>query len=433
MSDSPNIWPLPDSPASKTQVVLASQGIRIWTAICSIDSFDGSLWLVCSDTTTIRNLRRQQRVAFTILGAGSGKPVQGSGMARVSHSENSGHALIQLEPYRISTGEETYEVRLGGWSLVNDNAGADTFGLAFWYRAFRAVTLPLSALPVLLGAGAAFAHGHFNILTLLLALIGTVAVHAGANALADYYDFKNGVDLSRALSSHLGALARERVEPERIFLAAMACFLITALIGLVLVVLRGWPLLIFGLSGLLGAFFYTGRPVSYKYRAMGELMLGILMGPVIVMGSYYVQTRGWDWAVFLLSLALAMLVSSASLANNLRDIPDDRAARIRTLPMLLGVSATKKLYYVLTVLPYLLVSGAIFLERNLLPMALVFISLPQAVRTIQALHSTTDNLDDIRHKSLRNPYPLNSIRLHARFGSLSVVGAVVAGLLLLLP
>ncbi len=72
------------------------------------------------------------------------------------------------------------------------------------------------------------------------------------------------------------------------------CFLITAVVGLVLVQVVGWGLLWFGLSGLLGAFFYTGRPISYKYRSLGELMLGILCGPVIVMGAYYVGTRSWD-------------------------------------------------------------------------------------------------------------------------------------------
>jgi 1,4-dihydroxy-2-naphthoate octaprenyltransferase len=158
------------------------------------------------------------------------------------------------------------------------------------------------------GAATAFVYGRFDWLYLVLALIGTVLAHAGANATADYFDFKKGVDLSRALSSHLGALAREKVEPEMILLAAFACFLITALVGLVLVYLVGWPLLLFGLAGLLGAFFYTGRPVSYKYRAMGELMLGILMGPVIVMGSYFLHTQSWNWTVFLISISLARLV-----------------------------------------------------------------------------------------------------------------------------
>ena len=422
-------WPLRNMPTKNDRVILASQGIRIWTAECRIEAFDGNLKLTCSDEATIENLRHQQRVAFTILNPESGNSVQGSGIARIMENISLDSARIDIEPYRISEMEGSiYELKLSGWNLVKDGALPDISVFAFWYQAFRAVTLPMSALPVLAGAAAAFVYGQFNWLYLALALIGTVLAHAGANAAADYFDFKKGVDLSRALSSHLGALARERVEPEMILLAAFTCFLITAIIGLVLVYLVGWVLLLFGLAGLLGAFFYTGRPVSYKYRAMGELMLGILMGPVIVMGSYFLDTQSWNWVVFLISIALAMLVSSVSLANNLRDLPDDKAAGIRTFPMMLGVSKTKYLYYFLTSCPYLLSAIAIIFDHSFWPLVLVVISLPMAIKTIQALYRTRNDVEDIRQKSLLHPYPLNSIRLYVQFASITVVCIVIAGI-----
>jgi 1,4-dihydroxy-2-naphthoate octaprenyltransferase len=214
-----------------------------------------------------------------------------------------------------------------------------------------------------------------------------------------------------------------------ILLAAFGCFMVTAISGMVLLQVTGWKLLLFGLAGLLGAFFYTGRPISYKYRALGELMLGILVGPVIVMGAYFVQTSDWDWAVFLISASLGMLISSISLVNNLRDMPDDRASGIQTLPMFLGISHTKRLYYVLTVAPYLAAAGAVVMEPACWPIGLAAISVPQAVTAIRALSSTKDDIDQIREKALTNPYPLNSIRLHARFGALVVVGLLVAAVI----
>jgi 1,4-dihydroxy-2-naphthoate polyprenyltransferase len=391
------------------------------------------LTLSCSDKTTIENLRHQPRVAFSIIRLEEGSSIQGSGIARIEESASLDNKLIEIEPYRVTAGEGlTYELRLAGGTLVNEGDPPDISAAAFWYKAFRAVALPMSALPVLAGAVAAFAYGQFNWLFLVLALVGTVTAHAGANAAADYFDFEKAVDLSRALSSHLGALARERVEPEMILFAAFACFLITEVIGLVLVYLVGWQLLLFGMAGILGAFFYAGRPVSYKYRAMGELMLGILMGPVIVMGSFFLHIRSWNWIVFLISIALGMLLSSVSLANKLRGLPDDRSAGIRTLPMMLGVSRTKYLYYFLTACPYLLCVAAIWFDHSFWPIALVVISLPQATRTIQALRSTRNDVDDIRQKSLVHPYPLNSIRLYVSFASLIVACTVMAGLVRLI-
>lgn len=431
MSDSPNSWPLDALPGEDSRVILATQGVRLWTAVCHVLSFEGGvLRLSCSDSTTVENLRCQARVAFSILDHRSASAIQGSGIAHLAEQTDVGCVRILLEPYRICTGpEQTYELRLNGWMKVADGPPPAVTTFGFWYQAFRGVTLTLAALPILLGAAAAFAQGRVDPLLLILALVGGLAAHAGANATADYFDFRNGVDLSGALSSHLGALARERVEPELILLAAFACFSVTAMIGIVLVQIVGWQLLLFGLVGLLGAFFYTGWPVSYKYRAMGELLLGILMGPTMVMGSYFLHTRGWDWGVFLLSLALAVLISSVSLVNNLRDLPDDRAAGIRTLPMALGVSRTKKLYYVLTAGPYVFALGSILVDPTFWPVAIVAASLPRAVTAIQMLRDTADDVQDIRQKALKRPFPLYSIRLHLRFGTLAVVGLVLAGLI----
>ena len=430
MSSSLISWPLPNLPVKNARVILASQGVRIWTAECRLESSGDVFQLSCHDPTTMENLRHQQRVAFTILDTEPVGKVQGSGIAQLSGSDGPG---ISLEPYRISATGDTYELKLNGWTKASEVAVPDTSKWAFWYQAFRLVTFPLSALAVLTGGAAAFAQGNLsslsNLLLLALTLIGAVCAHAGANAMADYFDFKKGVDRSRALSSHLGALAQERVEPEMILIAAFALLLVTALIGLILVQLVGWRLLIFGLAGLLGAFFYTGRPISYKYRALGEVFSGTMMGPVMVMGSYYVQTQSWNWAVFLISLALGMIVSSVSLANNLRDLPDDKIAGILTLPMKLGVSASKKLYYFLIFGPYPVAAAAILFDRTFWPVALIILSLPKAIKAFGDLHKTTDDLQDIRQKSRTTPYPLNSIRLHARFGELTAIALTCAGLI----
>lgn len=104
-------------------------------------------------------------------------------------------------------------------------------------------------------------------------------------------------------------------------------------------------------------------------------------------------------------------------------------AGIRTLPMVLGVSRTKKLYYILTVGPYLLAAAAILVDRAFWPMAAVTISLPRALKTVQDLRGTDDDVEDIRQKSLKHPYPLNSIRLYVRFTSITAASIALVGLI----
>ena len=67
------------------------------------------------------------------------------------------------------------------------------------------------------------------------------------------------------------------------------------------------------------------------------------------------------------------------------------------------------------------------------PVVLVTLSVPKAVNATGALKTTSDDVIDIRRKALKNHYPLNSIRLHARFGGPGVAGLIVAGVVELSP
>ena len=60
------------------------------------------------------------------------------------------------------------------------------------------------------------------------------------------------------------------------------------------------------------------------------------MGPVIVVGAYYVQTEAWAWEPFVASLPIGLLVAAILHANNVRDIENDRKHHKWTLAALAG-------------------------------------------------------------------------------------------------
>ena len=109
------------------------------------------------------------------------------------------------------------------------------------------------------------------------------------------------------------------------------------MIGLALVALRGMPLLLLGLIGVLGGFFYTGWPVRWKYRAMGDVAGFILMGPLMVISSYFVLTGSYRHSALLVSLPIGFLMDAILHATNLRAIADDAKANIHTLAMVLEI------------------------------------------------------------------------------------------------
>jgi 1,4-dihydroxy-2-naphthoate polyprenyltransferase len=82
------------------------------------------------------------------------------------------------------------------------------------------------------------------------------------------------------------------------------------------------------------------------------------------------------------SIAVGMLTCAVLVANNLRDIPTDRATGKNTLAVRLGEVDTRRLYAALVLLPILL--GAAGGLRSW-PMLLGLLALPLAVRPARAV------------------------------------------------
>jgi 1,4-dihydroxy-2-naphthoate octaprenyltransferase len=129
--------------------------------------------------------------------------------------------------------------------------------------------------------------------------------------------------------------------------------LLAVLIGLYMVSLRGWPLLLLGLVGVLGAWGYTGGQINYKSRGLGILLVFLLMGVLLIGGAYYVVTGDYSLRVFWLSLPFSLLSSLLLLSNELRDYETDLAEGIRTLSVRLGYDFGVRLYYGLSAAIYL--------------------------------------------------------------------------------
>ena len=77
--------------------------------------------------------------------------------------------------------------------------------------------------------------------------------------------------------------------------------------------------------------FYTGKPIGYKYIALGDFLVFTLMGPLMVIGSYYVLTGDYNTNVLYVSLPVGFLVAAILHANNLRGIVHDTQANVKTL------------------------------------------------------------------------------------------------------
>src|SRR5438552_2786923 len=153
-------------------------------------------------------------------------------------------------------------------------------------------------------------------------LCGTVdEVAARANAYHDDagLDVRHGIDSITSPRMSM-AILKGRISERGAFLVAWSGFILALVMGIFLTLHRGWPIVLLGLVGFIGGYFYTAPPFQYKYRALGLPLVFVLMGPVMVGGAYYAVTGTFDANLLVVSLPVGLLVTAILHGNEWRDV-----------------------------------------------------------------------------------------------------------------
>ena len=255
-----------------------------------------------------------------------------------------------------------------------------------WVMASRPRTLPAAIGPVLVGSSLAWADGQFSLMPALAAAVGALLLQILSNFANDYFDFAKGVD------------TRERVGPTRVMAAGllsarelrlgMAVVLGLAIVdGIYLILVGGWPILVLGAASILAALLYTGGPLPFGYRGLGDLFVFIFFGLAAVCGTYFVLAGTLSLAVLVTAVPVGFLITAILVVNNLRDIETDARAGKRTLAVLIGAENTRRQYLALLILAYS-ITFLLWLVFGLGPAVLLScLSLPLAARRAFSIFS----------------------------------------------
>ena len=217
-------------------------------------------------------------------------------------------------------------------------------------QATRPKFFPASILPVLAGtAWGVYVAGQFDIGVFCLALLATVCVHAGSNVLNDVGDDTNGTDQQNDQRIYPYTGGSRFIQSGIMDATAMArlgigLLSVAAITGLILLVVKGPVILLFGLSGVALGVLYSIGPVSLSSIGLGEFAVAIAFGVLPVTGAAWLQSGAIDLAVLLYSIPISAWVAAILLMNEIPDIKADGASGKRTLPVRLGTAGTAFLY-----------------------------------------------------------------------------------------
>jgi 1,4-dihydroxy-2-naphthoate octaprenyltransferase len=288
-----------------------------------------------------------------------------------------------------------------------------------WIIATRPWSFTVSALPALVAMlyemyahPESTHHWYFGI----AAIIGAVIFHAGGNLISDYYDYIKGIDQAGKMGG-TEALTSGLFTPRQFITFGWILIIIGVLLGLFLVWQTGLTLLWIGLFGTIGALFYY----LFKANALGDLLIYLVYGPTIMLGTGFVVLGYIDWNLLIVTIPLSLITVGVLHANNTRDIASDRTANIRTLAMLIGVPASKIYYYLLIGLAY--VSIVVMVVLQILPLftLITLLTLPLAMKNCKAMSQISEN-----DKTSIYDLEVKTAQFHLPFSLALVLGLVIS-------
>ena len=244
-----------------------------------------------------------------------------------------------------------------------------------WVVIMRLPFLSATIMPILVGAAVAKFMGYAVDWSWLgLTLLGGSLLHIGTNTSNDYFDHLSGTDNLNYNYSNKGLNGGSRgiqmglISPEGVRNLAIVVFGLSVLVGIPLIQKAGMSVLWLGLIGFLSGLFYTAPPFRFSSRkGLGELLIGLNFGPLMVAGSTLVQTGQLLPEAFLAGIPLGFLIAAVVYINEFPDHDSDKATGKNTLIVTLGPEKARVGYVAL-------VSGA-FLSIILLVLNGTFPSL----------------------------------------------------------
>jgi len=226
-------------------------------------------------------------------------------------------------------------------------------------------------------------------------LLGVLLLHASSNLANDYFDDLNGSDRNNPIITPFSGGSRViqdgLLTGRQMGIAALLCLAGGCVIGLVLALMRGWPVLLIGFLGVMAGYLYSAPPVWLASKGLGEATTGFCFGPLIVLGTHYVIARSLSWLPLIASLPVGLLITGVLYLNEFPDQTADSKSGKKNLMLRLGERRSKNAFGYIMLLTYL--SLVVGILCGILPLwvSLCLITAPLGWRTWLMLKRSSDS------------------------------------------
>ena len=269
-----------------------------------------------------------------------------------------------------------------------------------WIRNARHQSLVQSLMPAVLAVIMALGCEGFNVLCAALAIVGVACFHLSMNLADDYFDYLDDMMDSRskvirrgfrAMTVKYPYLTDGSESPGSLRRVIVGFGAVAFVCGVVIFFLRtgangfcgidgSWWIVVIALLAVFLGVFYSAPPLKLAFRGLGELIIGVIFGPLLMMGVYYSCSGRMAWEIVWISIPTGLLVLNILYTHSLIDQAGDRECGKMTLALFLNSDkAALMAAYVFNLLPFAMIVVAVCLGFLHPLYLLVLVFAPRAI------------------------------------------------------
>lgn len=267
--------------------------------------------------------------------------------------------------------------------------------LKLWFEIGRGFTTPLSVLPYIFAVILAAKHYKIDYLLSILGLVGIFLAHLSVNMLDDYFDWKKGAVEAYKRLAEQGIVPKNNkcfyftqnlVTPQAVFAVSLSMSTAAFLIGLFIASKVGISVIIIALITALLGFFYSANPIKLSYRGLGEPVIAVIFGPLLMTGAYITAGAHIDKFILIISIITGLLVMNIGYTHAVIDFDSDLKTGKKSFPSLFKTkdNAIFVLALIYT-LAYIILAYGVLTKIFPLSVILTFITIPKAFGLVKLM------------------------------------------------
>ncbi len=281
--------------------------------------------------------------------------------------------------------------RKASWELIKMDDKREWEALdvvSKWLIATRSAVTLVTVYSCVIAGLLAWRDGYFSWGPWLILTFGLFIAHGANNLLNDFTDFSRGLDQGNYFRTQYGVhpLVQKFWDKSTQIRWFIVSGVLATAAGIWALFYTNFSPITIGLFAF-GAIVLLAYTYPFKYWGLGELMIFLIWGPIMIAGVYFVLSGQWNWNVVLAGVPYGLGVVSINMSKHIDKREDDKERGVGTFPVRVGEAFARRTNQFAIIMIYVVIAYLVFVPHYFTPILLItFIAIKDAWKAIKVLN-----------------------------------------------